>query len=440
MHEGISVKNATFNTFWIVIEKVLRIGIAFFVTPMVTNYLGLTDYGQYTYVTTYYNLFIVFVDLGLGNAIVKEFIKHKDNPRVHGSLYILRLFGSIISSLSMFLVYVVVGEEDTSLLILMGIASLKFIFISLGSIDLYLQSISKFKTISIIRNIAYLMITVMQIVFVLLKLPLMYFMISFSIEILLVEIGMFITYKNQGGQIQKWEIDWKYLVSILKDYYPIIITAFASTVSLRISQILIGEMINKESLGIYSIAIKLTEIWYFAISSVNAVLVPILLGKKENNDKKYKSYMQRMFDLMTWVGLGVVLLVIVSTQILLYLLYDPVYWDAGKYVLIYSLNMLTSAQAVATSVWYLSENLQKFSMRISIAGMLLSFFLNYILIRLFGVYGAASATILSSLFILWILPLFSKKTRPIVFMLLKSLNLFNIYRDIRQIIKQNKIS
>lgn len=438
MHEGISVKKVTIDTMWIFLEKGLRILIAFFVTPMVTNYLGLTDYGQYTYVTTYYNLFAVFVDLGLGSAIVKEFVKYKDNPKVQGTLFSLKIFGSLIASLGMFLVAIIFNGGNHALLIFMGIVCLKLIFLSIGSVDFYLQANSQFKWTSIIRNIAYVMVTIFQITAIFLKLPLIYFIIAFAVETILLEVGMIIRYCSIGGNPLHWKVDFTYLKRIVKEYYPIIVTALASVISLRLSQVMIGELINKDTLGIYSVTVKLTEIWYFIIASINAVLIPIILGKKETKDIKYEKYMQRMIDLMTWSGVAVTILVIVTTQIFLRVLYDPIYWDAGKYVLIYSFNALTSAQAIATNVWYLSENLQKHSMYQSIAGIFISFIANFILIKLLGAYGAAISTIVTSVFVLYIIPLCVRVTRPITIMVLKSFNVFNILKDIKVIIKQNQ--
>lgn len=438
MHEGISVKKATTDTLWIFVEKCLRILIAFFVTPMVTNYLGLTNYGIYTYVTTYYNMFAVFVELGLASAIVKEFVKHKNNPEVQGTLFTLKVFGSIFASLGMFVVALIFGKGNENLLLFMGIASLKFVFLSIGNVDLFLQSESRFKNTSIVRNIAYVLITIFQIVAILLKWPLIYFISAFVAETLLIEIGMVITYRREGNKLRLWRFDFNYLKYIFKEYYPIILTSLASVLSLRLSQVMIGELINKDSLGIYSVAVKLTEIWYFAITSINVVLIPILIGKKETGDRKYPKYMQRMIDIMTWAGFGITLLVILSTQIFLRVLYDPIYWDAGKYVLIYAFNALTSAQAVATSTWYLSENLQKQGMYLSLIGIVISFVTNWFLIKALGVYGAALATIVTSSLILYVIPLFIKKTRPVTIMLFKSFNIFNIIKDIRSIIKQNR--
>ena len=50
---------------------------------------------------------------------------------------------------------------------------------------------------------------------------------------------------------------------------------------------------------------------------------------------------------------------------------------------------------VASSKWFIAEGLQKYSFYRTLAGAVLNVILNFILIPLYGIYGAAIATLVS---------------------------------------------
>jgi O-antigen/teichoic acid export membrane protein len=66
---------------------------------------------------------------------------------------------------------------------------------------------------------------------------------------------------------------------------------------------------------------------------------------------------------------------------------------------------------VISSKWFIAENLQKYSFYRTLAGMVLNILLNYILIPIYSIQGAAIATLISQVMASYLFNLFNKKLR-----------------------------
>ena len=78
--------------------------------------------------------------------------------------------------------------------------------------------------------------------------------------------------------------------------------------------------------------------------------------------------------------------------------------------------------------WMISENLQRHAMVYAICGAGINILLNFQLIPLYGIQGAAMATVFSLFVVAVPINLLSGKTRKIFFMQLSSLNCIRVFR------------
>jgi O-antigen/teichoic acid export membrane protein len=52
--------------------------------------------------------------------------------------------------------------------------------------------------------------------------------------------------------------------------------------------------------GLYSVSVKLTEVFYFLPGVILVSLLPSLINAKKVSDEFYKVRLQKLFDFMTW--------------------------------------------------------------------------------------------------------------------------------------------
>ena len=73
--------------------------------------------------------------------------------------------------------------------------------------------------------------------------------------------------KNGYGLVRKAK-------RLLSESWPLILSGVALMLYMRIDQIMIGNMINDSAVGVYSVAVKMAEVWYFVPAAVVSSLFP----------------------------------------------------------------------------------------------------------------------------------------------------------------------
>jgi PST family polysaccharide transporter len=154
---------------------------------------------------------------------------------------------------------------------------------------------------------------------------------------------------------------------------------------------------------------------------------PSIIESKKRSEKQYYARLQKLFDLMVVISVGLALLATFLSTSIVILLFGEVYRDAGIILSIHIWAAVFVFLGVASSKWYLIENLQRTMLIYGIFGALLNIFLNFILITRFSFYGAALGTLLTAFFVNFLIDLINVKTRKIFLLKLRALNIIGIY-------------
>jgi O-antigen/teichoic acid export membrane protein len=112
------------------------------------------------------------------------------------------------------------------------------------------------------------------------------------------------------------------------------------------------------------------------------------------------------------------------------LLYGAQYNQAGSVLMIHIWAGVFVFLGVASSNWFLVENLKMLSLQKAFYGMITNIILNLILIPKYGIQGAAFATLVSQATATYITDFFQIKTRKIFYMKSKTIFLISILRKV----------
>ena len=118
-------------------------------------------------------------------------------------------------------------------------------------------------------------------------------------------------------------------------------------------------------------------------------------------------------------------LTLLLSEKLIILLFGAPYLPSVGLLNLYIFSGVFVGLSTLSDRWYQLNNYSDFIFYKSLCGALTNIALNYFLIKLFGVWGAAVSTVLTLFFLVYIFDLFSKKTRPLL--LLKISSLFRFY-------------
>jgi len=95
-------------------------------------------------------------------------------------------------------------------------------------------------------------------------------------------------------------------------------------------------------------------------------------------------------------------------------IFSNIYIDSISSTKILSLSIIFVFFGVTNEHWYVSNNLQKYYAIYVFLGAIVNALLNYILIIKFGIEGAAYATVITYILIIFVFDSLNKKTRSLL--------------------------
>ena len=399
----------------------------------VVRYLGPDEFGLYSYAISFYGLFVAFISLGLESISIRELVKYPNKKdEILGSVFYTQLVGAVIAILFISLALLITSEElFTSILIL--IISASSFFQTFNVIDYYFRSTVKAKYSVYVLFSSVLIISAIKFTLIIIKAPLIYFVtLLMHLEFVFNSIGYFIVYHLQKHKISKWKFDKKLALSLLKDSWPLILSGVVVSIYMKVDQVIIKKMLDAKEVGYYAAAVRLSESWYFIPVAISNAIFPAIVNAKNISLELYKSRLQKLYDILAWMAIGISIPISFFATDIIILLYGKDYLPSATILTIYIWAGAAVFLGVASSQYLVTENLTKISLFRTSLGMIVNVVLNIILIPKYGIVGSAVATLISySLATLSIV--FFRKTSHQFFMMLKSITLINLIPSIRSI-------
>jgi O-antigen/teichoic acid export membrane protein len=426
-----NLKNILFNINWLTFEKMITMLLGLLVGAWVARYLGPEDYGKYNYAVSFVALFTFISTLGLEQIVVRNIVEYpEDKNKLLGTTFFLRLIGAILLNVIVLIIITIFEIKTEQVRVFIMIISVGYIFKSFDTIKYWFRSQIKSKYSVLASTITLIMISLLKIFFILNEASVSIFVWLSTINILLIGIMLVIFYQIYSqNSIFNWRLDFRWLVELLKDSWPLILSGAAVAVHMRIDQVMIGSMVNDESLGIYSAAVKLKQWSFFAVIIANSVFPTLVETRKRNVDLYYKR-LQTLYDIMIWFGLFISISVTVLSNFIIQLLYGPAYLAGALVLSIQSWETVFNFFGITTSKYLIAENLTKISFYRTFIGAAINISLNFLLIPNHGIIGASVATLISVFIQGYFSTLFFPSTRRNFFMFFKSLNLKRLFRKV----------
>lgn len=409
------------HTSWQLLAQILQILSAIFVGSWVARYLGPEQYGVYSYALVFVGIFATIAPLGIDNLLVRELVKNKDKRDVLlGTAFYLKLFGAflvlIIISIA---VYFANNEKYTNIIIFIVAGTM--IFQSFGVLVSYYQANILGKYICYSSIISISVSCIVKIILIVNNAPIIAFAIQLIIDSIILATAYSIFYYTNKLSISNWKFDITVAKSLLKSSWPLLLSGMVIMVYMKIDQIMIKAMIGDEAVGQYSAAVRLCEAWYFVPVIISSSLFPAIINAKKQSEKLYLNRMQRLYNFLVYTSLAIALAMMLSGSLIVNFLYGKSFDQTEGIFAISIWAGIFVSLGVASSKWYLAENLQVLSFWRTFCGMLINIILNYFFIPRYGMKGAAVATIISQFNTGYLFDLFFYKTRKQFFMKTRAL-------------------
>ena len=413
------------NTSWLMGERILRMAVGLFVGIWVARYLGPEEFGLFSYAQSFVGLFMAIATLGLDGIVVRELVKDQSKrDALLGTVFILKLIGAFIVLLLLFFTVNIISTDAQTKLLIIVIASAT-IFQSMNVVDFYFQSKVLSRYVAFTNTFTLLISSAVKVWLILNGASLSAFAWVVLFDSVILSLGYIYFYLKIGNRIKQWSFDKALAQSLLKDSWPLILSGIVISIYMKIDQVMIKEMLGAVAVGQYAAAVKISEAWYFVPMVIASSLFPAIIEAKKQSEALYYERLQKLYDLMVWMAVAIALPMTFLSDWVVDLLYGEQYSQAGSVLMIHIWTGVFVFFGVVRGKWMLNENLQTYSLVFMWVSVTINIVLNYLLIPVVGVVGAAIATLLTQATGTVIVPLFFKKLRLSFFMMAKTMFVFN---------------
>lgn len=391
-----SLQNVISNTSWQFADNLLRLAIGLVVGIWVARYLGPEQFGLFSYALAFVALFSAVANLGLDDIMVRDIVRDPaDTAQVLGTAFVLKLvIGLVTFAVAIGTIIALRPSEGLSHW-LVGIIAVGLILQSLNVIEYWFHSQVQAKYVVFARNAAFLVCSLIKVVLILAAASLIAFAWVALFEVVVATLGLVVAYRAKGNRLREWRSSLDKASELLRDGWPLMLSGIVIMVYLRIDQVMLGELAGNEELGIYSVAVRLAEIWNFVPAAVYWSVFPSIIEARAVSEELFYERLQRLYKLMALLAYGVALPVTLLAQWLVPLLFGEAYARGGLMLAVLIWSLLFISLESARSAFLTAMNWTRLYLLTSTLGCALNIALNFWLIPLYGGMGAVIASLVA---------------------------------------------
>lgn len=407
------------NINWMIVEKLIAVPISLLLSVLLARYLGAEAFGEYSYFTALIMLVVPIAALGLNAIVSKAVVQNPDGTqKIMGTALLGRLLGCVAGAGCLAIYGLLQDPDNFTLILFLGFCQ---IFSAFTVFDFWFQGKLLNKYAVIARLTALIIGFGLKVVIVLLDMGLHYLVLAYGLDFVLVAFFLTHFYNRNNANATQLQTDTGYLKELLGQSKWLILSSVAAAVNLKIDLIMLANLSNNAEVGLYSVAARISEVWYFIPVAVTSAFFPMLLKAKEQNTQQYQHKLQKLNDLLFFMALMVVFPVILLSEFFITLLFGEDFRASALMLNIHILGGIFIFMRALLSKWLIAEGILRFSLITHGLGALINVIVNLLLIPEYGGVGAAVASLISYITASYLALFVSAKTRPMARIMTNSL-------------------
>lgn len=371
-------------------------GLGMTVGVLVARYLGPEKFGLLNFATAFVGIFGAIAGMGLKEIVVRDIVRDPEGKNVTlGSVAALLLVGGLISYGLIIGSIFWLRPDDILAKILVAILGSVVLFKSSETAVYWFDSqlLSKYNVW--VKNGSFLFFAPIKLILILFSAPLVAFAWAVMAEGVMVAVLMLAMLSLRGQRLRYLRVSLPRAKSLMKDSWPFMLSGIAAGVYIKIDQIMLGQMLDDEAVGIYSAAVRVSEVWYFIPAIVVTSVFPSLIISYKNDTQLFYRRLQKLYGALVKLGVAVALIMTFASEQLISLIFGEDYIQSAAVLSWHIWGGIFVFFGSAWSMWIALEGLQKTALIIHCMSLIANLALNIILIPTYGAEGAAIATALS---------------------------------------------
>lgn len=377
------------------VASVLSKAVSAVVGIAVTRYLGPGTYGEYSEALAFVSTFILFADFGLSNYMVQEGSRDESVlPLFLGNTLLFKTFTSLaIYALMLVLMPGGLSQSVRSMVIVFGLAS------GLNALDStvynYFQAKQQMYYAAFYQFLSTFLIGALTILVVLEKQNVVMITAAQLVATVLISLML---YAHLRREI-RLKFNFSRLLEMLKIGLPYGIAVIFLYVYFQIDMFMLTLMRSSFEVGVYSASYRLIAILLLIPGIVTSVIYPILFQLGVESKNKHRETIEKIFKVLSAVGIpGSVLLFVLANPLLTWL-YNNRFQESIPIMMLLSWFFALECLSFSLGDVLTTTNRQWTRAKIQGGAALLNIAINFYAIPRYGIYGASVATLLTELYV-----------------------------------------
>ncbi len=399
------------NAGWLIGGKLMNKVLAFIVGILTARYLGPGNYGLINYAAAYTSFFAALCSLGINSVIVKNFVDHPaEEGETIGTTLLLRAISSFLSAMMILGIVFIVDREEPVTIAVVGLCSAGMIFQIFDTFDYWFQSRLQSKYSTIASLTAYVVMSAYKIILLMTGKSVEWFAVATSLDYIVVAAVLMTVYFRKKGQ--KLTASRAKAKELLQSSSSFIISGLMVSIYASTDKLMLKQMLSRESVGYYSLAVSISTMWAFVLSAIIDSLYPGIVQSFNRDRNQFERKNRQLYAIVFYISLCMSVVICVIAGPVISVLYGESYLEAIVPLRVVVWYTAFSYLGVARNAWMVCERKQKYLKYLYSSAAVINVILNLALIPSFGTAGAAAASLITQISTSMILPVIIKPLRP----------------------------
>lgn len=414
------IKRTGRNAFWLVLERMIHLVVAFVVSFVVARELGAANYGQIAVGLAVLNLMLPIASI-ISSCTLRDIAAEPQARRAHytASVVTAGLATSVLVMITVVGVILTVGlTSDVGIVtvVMVGSSLLK----PLNTIDVwFLERLESKRTVRI-RIVVLVLTGAIRVALPLAGYGVVAVAWTYVLEAFLSSLGMWVAFRRAAKDFT-WEFSRPRAVQLLKEFSPLFLATSSALLFMKMNQVQLAWLGGLDEAGVFSLGSSLAETPRFPLVALMSSLAPSLLALKNRDPEKYWARLNDVSRLVTLLGYGLTAALILIVAPLAPLLLPPDF-DGIRMVIVLVACTTPFVCMGGILLWIQNwEKLYREAMIRNLIAAVISIGLGFILMPRFGATGAAITTLVTTIWVYVLGAATAKRTRPVFWMTLPSL-------------------
>lgn len=387
------IKNAS----WIVGCKIAQSVLSFIVTMLTARFLGPSNYGLVSYAASIVAFVAPIVQLGLGNIQVQELVNDKENEgKIVGTTLCFSFFSAIFCYIGIISFAMIANASEQETIIVCALYGIILFFQGAELIQYWFQANYLSKYASIVSLIAFFLVTIYKVILLIIQADIYLFAVANAIDYFIILLALLGVYKHLGGR----KLSFSFVLGrkmLAKSRYYIVANMMVAIFS-QADRIMLKLMIDDASTGIYSAAMSCAGLANFVFIAIIDSFRPLIYENYKISHDKFEHSVSQLYSIIIYLSLAECVVITLLAKYVVAVIYGEAYLGAVAPLQIGVWYSTFSFIGNIRNIWILAEGKQRWVWIINLSGVVANVVGNLLLIPIWGVTGAAIATLATQIF------------------------------------------